>query len=411
MKGDVSGWIWIIGGILIGIAIMVFGLTLAANMFRTQDENAVIAQFEDLANRMSTVCNGGQGNADFKQLVIPDIGVAIYASGIYADPPLKVSDLVSAGAESSGNYVCLKFLDKDRPACKQLECPANLTYMGSPALREDLTRTLSKLTGGQPLYRFTVNIEKDKGAVYALTRGRPKTADTCTINTLAGIEIAGTCDGNPLAIFYPVAQPKLAFFGDTTYFSNGTLAASADGQSFKALLTKVHSNLGGGRVLFLSESTNNFEQARNPELAAFLASAGDARQHNSKVTLAELASYQQLWIMLPGFCAEQERKRAPAAYGCSGIAEWDDSELAEVAGFLAGGGKLFIVSDMSAQVLGRAWFDPAVANKLLALAGSKFIQLDISKGFVCKNSAFNGSSSLQGISFAVKSAARVGCPA
>ncbi|MBI2675070.1 MAG: hypothetical protein HYX24_01330 [Candidatus Aenigmarchaeota archaeon] len=137
LKGDVSEWIWIAGSIAIGLIVMIFAASAAGSAWKEQQERGMISEFNRLADRVQSVCGSGFGNYATVEVRLAEIVRAIYPARGETEPPP----------------------DK------------NMTYIGTPGLKQDIFSILARLRGEVSVYDYELALEKrSNGAVDA--RGR-----------------------------------------------------------------------------------------------------------------------------------------------------------------------------------------------------------------------------------------------
>jgi hypothetical protein len=165
MKG-IAAWIWIVSSVLLGIIIVVLGSKLIINQIQVQEKHDILKQTDTFFKKLEDVCiKGGLGEMYGLQMTIPDITKAIYLGNDAEEfPPDKVSVYISEGASAIGSYLCFQFFDENIPRCLKLHCQSNMTYIGTPSLKLDLStniaRILSRLSGTSPVYKYHIVINK-----------------------------------------------------------------------------------------------------------------------------------------------------------------------------------------------------------------------------------------------------------
>ena len=86
---------------------------------------------------------------------------AIYAANMSDDfPPDKVSVLISDKKSAIGKYFCMMFFDDTLPRCEDVGCNIDMTYIGTPSLKNDLFSMISRLSGSSPVYVYKIDINK-----------------------------------------------------------------------------------------------------------------------------------------------------------------------------------------------------------------------------------------------------------
>ena len=167
MKAEISTWIWILGATVMGMMIFTIGMTIGGSHIKDTQRYMAIQEFSNLLSKTKIVCQGGIENIYPHKATFPQDIKAIYSSEIKGPPPDKVSVFIRQGNRSIGNHLCIQFFG-DEPACEEIYCKINMSYLGTPSLKEDLFSKINQI------------LEKNEGYTYKLTI--KKTArDTITI--------------------------------------------------------------------------------------------------------------------------------------------------------------------------------------------------------------------------------------
>ena len=405
----VATWILVAGGIMIGLVIITLTFSIAANIFRGQQEANALSQFSDLVNRAEAICTASEGNVDFMRIGIPEITRAIYpGSAKFSQPPDKVSDLITDEAEGSGNYLCLQFFDNPEPRCRQISCRLRATYIGSPSLKDDLFSLVSKLAGSSPVYEYFVTIEKLEGEVKITAQKviseRPV---LCELESLPAIDILGVCTdskGKEKPVLIMGGGGKVAVYGDVFPWIS-------DNPDFAQLVKSLGSNVGG-RALIIWENDNAVSTGAagvvttpgaDPKTKANIAQAftglgnsinTDTFRRTGKITDSLLAGYGQAWLIRSGFCnvyagGSDDRKRAT---GCLNVPPFSDDEIDAIGRFVSGGGKLLLITD-SPTIADTTGIEAGIVNRILEKAHAEF---KVSRRHTCESSIYRQKSSALG---------------
>lgn len=378
MKSSAPTWIWIIGGLMIGIAVIGFSISIFGSMMRSYQENYVIEQVFRLENRVEIVCHGGTGNMDFMTIELPDFVRAVYpAKTAKQEPPDRVAQLITDKEIGSGDYICLSFFDKPKPRCKKIGCKVNMSYIGSPSLKNDLFSILSKISGDYPTYKFSLIIEKGEDIVYVLREKR--SIETCRIDGLEGVKVWGTCGSynRPVLILF---KDNVAVFGDIKPWISGS-------SPFVNVLSKVAEHFGNGRTLVVAEDKNVSVRYLSEDMKSLLGGLdAEWMNHSTYITEKKLRGFEQLWLIRPGWC-DTDKRRNKINAGCYGIKEWTDSEIGTIANFVRNGGKLLIITYSSEPPIPEipVSMPKKTVNKILENIDVPFEQID---GIGCKNEKF-----------------------
>jgi len=371
LKGDVSMWIWVVGGLIIGASVILFATTMAVGFFKSYQENAMRERYLMLASRIEAVCSGGEGNMDYFSIAVSDVVRAVYpARNQFERPPEKVSEMISDRETGSGDFLCLSYFEKNEPSCKKLKCQIEMEYFGTPSMREDLFTLLAKIRGDYPIYTYSLIIEKAEGKVY-VTREAPQT--NISLQGVGGVETLATCDGNPVLV--STAGGKLLVFGDATLWVKGNA-------EFAKLLAQAHSYLGNGSVLVIYEDDNAMPDGLT-RIKETIEPWSIWIKHEMPLSHM-FQTYSQVWIVRPGWCEAEFREGEDV--GCANSTAWEDSEIKALGDYVKGGGHVFIITDYQASGTGDKELlqTPArVVNGFLDSIGAPF---KLAKGYVCRKS-------------------------
>jgi len=371
LKGDVSMWIWVVGGLIIGASVILFATTMATGFFKSYQENAMREKYLTLAARIDAVCAGGEGNMDYFNVALSDVVRAIYpAKNLFERPPDKVSEMISDREAGSGSFLCLSYFGKNEPSCKAVKCPLEMDYIGTPSMRDDLFTLLAKIRGEYPIYTYSMVLEKAEGKVFV---SREAQQTSVALEGVEGVTTLATCDGNPLLL--STADGNALVFGDATLWVKGNA-------EFAKMLTQAHEYLGNGTVLVIYEDDNAMPDSLT-KIREAIGLWGAWVKH--EMPLGNMfRSYNQVWIVRPGWCEAEFRSGEDV--GCGKTASWQDDEIKALGDYVKGGGKAFIITDY--QVAGTGDKEmlqtPArVVNGFLESMGAPF---RLAKGYVCRKS-------------------------
>lgn len=379
-KGEVSLWIWIVGGLIIGASVIIFATTMATGFFKSYQENTMRERFLNLANRAESICSGGEGNLDYFEFPLSEVVRTVYpAKNRFERPPDKVSELISDKEQGTGTFICISFFEKQEPSCKEVSCPVVMDYIGTPSLKEDLFSLLAKIRGEYPVYTYNLDIEKVEGKVWVT---RQTVGPTVALDGLEGVEILGTCEGNPVLV--SAADGKVLLFGDATLWVNGNT-------EFAKLLSDAYAFLGKGRLLVVYEDDYS-NPAAAPKIKTTLESltSDPFIKHTGDISVMsqDFVNYDQLWIVRPGWCSAGFRMGDSGA-GCGETIPWSKSETDAISSFVSGGGHVFIITDYQGSGTGETRVDhmpTGTANDMLQSMDMPFV---IGDGYVCRKSSLD----------------------
>lgn len=144
----VSEWIWIIGGVMVGLAIFSFAYT---NMIETNQvviEQRSIEGFNEMKNIINNLCWSFSGNKRHYTLSLGESVEGIYAAKDRYEEYTKeqLMNKIISKERSEGEYICIKIQGK-RLNCEKLDCKAVMPFMGSVPDEFSLSKLINRLTG------------------------------------------------------------------------------------------------------------------------------------------------------------------------------------------------------------------------------------------------------------------------
>ncbi|MFH1294732.1 MAG: hypothetical protein ABIH90_02205 [Candidatus Aenigmatarchaeota archaeon] len=378
MKGEVSTWIWVVGGLIIGVSIILFATTMSAGFFRSYQENSMREKFLNLADRANAICSGGEGNTDYFKFVLSEVVRAVYpAKNKFERPPDKVSELISGRESGEGNYICFSLFEQQEPSCKEISCPVEMEYIGTPSLKEDLFSILSKIRGEFPIYAYNLVLEKAEGKVWITRETR---SSQIALDGLNGVEVFGTCDGNPVLV--SALNRSVLFFGDATLWVNGNT-------EFAKLLRDAYTLLGEGRILVIYEDENSRPDVVpkiKSTLDTFVSDPYVKHTTDLSVMFQGFQNYDQVWLVRPGWCGADFRE-GREDIGCDEVPPWTPSEVKAIADFVSAGGKIFLITDYQGSGTGERRVDNYPSDIVNQLLQQAEIPFRLGDGYICRKSS------------------------
>lgn len=154
-KGSVSIWIWIIGGLVIGILTFTVAYNQLGNLWTQSIRQDVVSDFETLNNDISFICSQSTGSRTSTTVELHDV-MAVFSNSSRGEAPLDSMEKINDGETEKGEYVCLTFLDQQHYGCRQHSCEVNMTYIGEPLPDS----TMYRVGQSSPGFKFELDIEK-----------------------------------------------------------------------------------------------------------------------------------------------------------------------------------------------------------------------------------------------------------
>ncbi len=161
MRG-ISGWFWVIGGLLVAAIFMITAFTFLGTISDQTSRQRAITTYTNLGSWVKTVCYNERDYSLTKKVTIPQSVIAVYSAEEKEKPPVKVSQLILDKNMSNGTYFCLQFepLNEEEPRCQEMDCNVNMTYFGSLPETLDIFSMVTRIFGGRPTFTYSLRFVK-----------------------------------------------------------------------------------------------------------------------------------------------------------------------------------------------------------------------------------------------------------
>jgi len=393
MKG-ISVWIWIIGGLIIGLVMFTIFIQFLSYITRAREVESAKATFQELAGNARSICQtiAGAGSSKLeKTYVFPDA-----VSDLYSVNSTSKSTAVPSEPRSYGRYICMKIYEES--ICENIKCNVEMSNIKNVP---SLTTTINKIMGRIGTKEYQLGITKVSCGVSVLKYGEvPR--DFCIDKCSEVISLVGCQDHTTVSLVG----------NNTLVMTDFNPISDCCGNYPGALnfLRNVAKYFGGNKILLVWES--NFTNPANERYAVIndaLRADGfevTSFRHKEKITPAVLEGKDQLWVYLPGWCSEQPEVQRTVE--CTEFTKWEQGEYEAIRNFANSDSKLFIVTDHS------PYTKQTVANNILYNMGQNARVLETkvcgSQGSIVKTNNVTSNYITQGINeFSFLAASEIIC--
>jgi hypothetical protein len=170
MKGSISIWIWIVGGVIVGLII----LTIVSMHFKQISEAMIekrsLEQYEELRNQIDELCWSFSENKREYSLSLSKTIKGIYLT---EDKYLDINDsefvdyIINENI-SSGDFLCIKVEGK-RTNCNKLDCTTYMPYIGSVPTEYSLSALIDEIMGNPKEFKYGLKLKKE-GEIIKITK-------------------------------------------------------------------------------------------------------------------------------------------------------------------------------------------------------------------------------------------------
>ena len=160
----VSSWIWIIGGLLVGVSIVGMFISILDQMSLQNTINYANTGFENLYSVINALCESDIGEGFIHKIRMPDVVTGIYVS----DSPTPSENInIESSDISFGDYLCIKIEDR-KPRCKKLSCE---TEMRRVIENTSVLSLIDKIMKRRHIFSHVFEIKRTECGVSVLKEG------------------------------------------------------------------------------------------------------------------------------------------------------------------------------------------------------------------------------------------------
>jgi len=170
MKGSISIWIWIIGGVLAALLVFSMAYMYLVSISNQAVEQRFLEQYANLRAEINDLCWGFSGTYRDYRIELPEHVEVMYLTNDTETIVIDIDQKVRDKEMSIGSNLCMKFEERTM-RCLVLDCEASMPYLGTPDPDESLFAFVNQLLTGYPVYEYEMNMTKIEGEVIIQTGG------------------------------------------------------------------------------------------------------------------------------------------------------------------------------------------------------------------------------------------------
>ena len=159
MKGIVSSWIWIIGGLSVALIFMATASQFLGYLSYQTAKSGIEADYLSLKNMIDTACDSSESESYFYEAKVPDIAI-VYLSDSKIMPK-NLTGLAESNMVSEGAMICIS-MKKEGLICSDIACRAEMPYLHSP---ESISSIIDRASGQRNYKKYQLSIYKSGGKV------------------------------------------------------------------------------------------------------------------------------------------------------------------------------------------------------------------------------------------------------
>lgn len=339
MKG-IESWIWIIGGLILAMILIGIALNIIYSISLQQDKNLAEMEFSKIVGVVNSLCDSNVGQEATHNFRFPEIVEKIYAS--------YDKNFRNDSYGTKGNNLCINFSEL---RCVKLDCALSLPLIKR---KENLLTFVDRIIGKRVFYEYSINFVRREEGVFARSTLTHENQTTIEFPTIYDFETLIEFNYNPILI----RKNNVIIFLDITPW------IEKDKNIIK-ILENICNSYGKRIAIFWEDSCvwnkknlddgsiwcppQNEVDINNNEIIMKLREKGcsiDAILHEKSIMSHELQSYDQVWLLRPGWC---EPTRSTMDF-CINSIPWNYIEIREIKNYIENGGKLVVFLDYSPNI-------------------------------------------------------------
>ena len=155
-----ANWLYVIGGILIGILVFTIAYHLISVSIAQAQKQTAISNFNTLHSDLETVCLQEINNSMILKLKIPNVVRVIYVTDNTINPLSTVVDRIKNEETNKDRNLCMQLQDEQTLRCKRLTCNVTMPYMGPLPESMDIKLFVKKILGQAPVKEYELVLKK-----------------------------------------------------------------------------------------------------------------------------------------------------------------------------------------------------------------------------------------------------------
>lgn len=209
MKG-LSVWIWIIGGLIVGMVMFTMFIQLLSYINLSKDREFAKENFGVIVKAAQSVCESREGTIITKIVSFPELTKGVYST--------NHSRYFIETGRGLGRYICIQF--EKETLCEEIKCNVEMIVIKP---EKNLLNLVSRIVGESGYTDFTIKIIKNVCGVSILFPGQETECVGCDF--LCNAVCNKQCESEP---DYPDNDPDCKRMLDDTFWCEGDKKCDSD---------------------------------------------------------------------------------------------------------------------------------------------------------------------------------------
>jgi hypothetical protein len=161
-------WIFVVGGIIATVIAFTIAYNLISSFIELSQKQNALTHFSNFYSDVRVICIEDINNYLERKFSIPSSVRVVYATSDTVNLLPKVVDLIKSQQNSSGQNICLQFMNEQSLRCQpespsKLPCNIKMPYLGTLPESEDIWAKVSKILGRSTAKEYDLFIQKTGG--------------------------------------------------------------------------------------------------------------------------------------------------------------------------------------------------------------------------------------------------------
>ena len=349
MKKGIATWIWVIGGIVIAMILVGISLNIIRDIYTREDINQAEQEFYRIISVINSLCDSNVGEKTTLTFKFPEIVEKIYAS---------YTSSYQNEETTRGNVICM---NASELKCVKLDC-----YTEFPLIKrkESLSSLIDQILGKRSYYEKKISFSRVEEGVIA--RALESEGNVTIDNRTRVFDLTILVEFNNNVI---VGQKN-----NTIIFADITAWIKGEDNLIKMLenlCNRFGKNIGviwedscvwnstitaDGSIWCPSQNEVNINENKVIQELRKKGCRIETILHEAQISLNLLKSYDQVWLLRPGWCEFGEGTDSASRASmniCSRSLKWNSLEIREMKRYIDNNGKIVIFLDYSPSLPSR----------------------------------------------------------
>ena len=167
MKGTLSMWVWIVGGVIAGFLIFVIAYTQLIGTAGKITEQRTLEQYTELKNKINDLCWSYSESENEYRIIMNENVEGIYLTNNTDREEKNLQEKILSKNISSGDILCIK-IKNQRIRCSELDCDAQMPFIGAVPEEYSLSALIDKIMNRRKRFEYDLSLVRKDYVIISL---------------------------------------------------------------------------------------------------------------------------------------------------------------------------------------------------------------------------------------------------